>query len=336
MIPKSSQFRRERERAWRELEALLAAIDARGIRSLSPDNLNRLPSLYRSAVSSLSVAQAISLDKALLDYLTGLAARAYIAVYGTKREVWATVSGFFRRDLPRLVRRHATLLAAALACLAAGILTGYCLTRADPEAYYSFVPAELAAGRTPAASTAELRKDLYSAPAGPQGHSMLGAFAAFLFTHNAKIGILCFALGAAAGAPVPLLLFYNGLGLGAMAALYRGRGMGMEFWAWVLPHGVAELTAIALCGAAGMVLGGCLLFPGRHTRLENLARRGRQAALIAAGAVAMFFVAGLIEGIFRQLVRAPSLRWSVALATVVLWSWYFLAAGRGHETPGEP
>jgi uncharacterized membrane protein SpoIIM required for sporulation len=332
MIPKSSQFRRERETAWRELEALLAEIDARGIRSLSADELNRLPSLYRSAVSSLSVAQAISLDKALLDYLTGLAGRAYIAVYGTKRDAWATVADFFRRDLPRLVRRHLTLLAAALACLAAGIATGYCLTRADPEAYYSFVPAELAAGRTPAASTAELRRDLYMAGGG----SMLGAFATFLFTHNAKIGIVCFALGAAAGAPVPLLLFYNGLGLGAMAALYRSRGMGMEFWAWVLPHGVTELTAIALCGAAGMVLGGCLLFPGRHTRLQNLARRGRQAALLAAGAVAMFFVAGLIEGIFRQLVQAPALRWSVALATVVLWTWYFLLAGRGREAPGEP
>jgi len=245
-------------------------------------------------------------------------------------------------ELIRANKRRSVLLIAGfvvilgLVGLAAGIVTGYGLTRADPEAYYSFVPAELAAGRTPAASTAELRKDLYSMPTGAQGASMLGAFATFLFTHNAKIGILCFALGAAAGAPVPLLLFYNGLGLGAMAALYRGRGMGMEFWAWVLPLGITELTAIALCGAAGMVLGGCLLFPGRHTRLENLARRGRQAALLAAGAVAMFFVAGLIEGIFRQMVQAPSLRWSVALATVVLWSWYFLAAGRGHEAPGEP
>src|SRR5206468_1965672 len=129
---------------------------------------------------------------------------------------------------------NALFLAAALALLAAGALTGYRLTQADPESYYSFIPADMAGGRTPAASTAELRRDLYlDDPDAP-----LGAFATFLFTHNATLGILCFALGAAAGVPVPFLLFWNGLSLGALAALYAGRGLSAEYWAWVLPHGV--------------------------------------------------------------------------------------------------
>jgi uncharacterized membrane protein SpoIIM required for sporulation len=324
-VLKSAQFRREREHAWRELEGLLAEIERGGTRRLTAAELNRLPSLYRSAVSSLSVAQAISLDRNLLDYLTALTGRAYLAVYGPKRGAGATLAGFFRRDFPRAVRANALFLAAALALLAAGVLTGYRLTRADPEAYYSFIPAEMAQGRTPAASTAELRRVLYrSHPGAP-----LELFAAFLFTHNAKIGILCFALGVAAGAPVPFLLFWNGLSLGALAALYASRGLGAELWAWVLPHGVTELTAVALCAAGGLVIARCLLFPGLHTRLENLAQRGRQAALLGAGAVAMFLVAGGIEGIFRQLVRQPSVRWSVALATATFWSWYFLFVGRG-------
>jgi uncharacterized membrane protein SpoIIM required for sporulation len=327
---KSAQFRRERERAWRELETLLAEIERQGTRRLSAAELNRLPSLYRSAVSSLSVAQAISLDKNLLDYLTALTGRAYLAVYGPKRGARATLADFFRLHFPRAVRANALFLAAALALLAAGTLTGYRLTRADPESYYSFIPAAEAAGRTPAASTAELRRDLYRTyPGAP-----LEAFAAFLFTHNAKIGILCFALGVAAGAPVPFLLFWNGLGLGALAALYASRGLALEFWAWVLPHGVTELTAVALCGAGGLVVARCLLFPGAHTRLENLARRGRQAALLGAGAVAMFLLAGGIEGIFRQLVQQPAVRWGVALSTAALWTWYFLFAGR-EGTAGE-
>jgi uncharacterized membrane protein SpoIIM required for sporulation len=127
------------------------------------------------------------------------------------------------------------------------------------------------------------------------------------------------------------LLFVNGLMLGAMVALYDSRGLGAEFWAWVLPHGVTELTAICLCGAAGMALGSALVFPGRHTRLRNLALRGREVALLGIGAVVMLLLAGLIEGFFRQLVQDVAVRWGLAAATLVFWIWYFVAVGRSHD-----
>jgi len=178
-----------------------------------------------------------------------------------------------------------------------GVLVGYRMTLADPERYSSFVGG-MAQGRTPASSPRELREVLYGGGGGP-----LSVLASYLFTHNAKIGMLCFAVGFLAGVPVIYLLFSNGLALGAMAALYQSRGLGGEFWAWVLPHGVTELSAVCLCGAAGMAIGTALVFPGRHTRLRNLALRGREVAVLALGAVVMFLVAGLIEGFFRQLVQ---------------------------------
>lgn len=326
---KSAQFRRERERSWRELEELVVRFERQGLRSLSAGEIARLPSLYRSAVSSLSVATAISLDRNLLDYLNALVGRAYLCVYGTKQPVGRALAEFFTARFPQTVRRYLPFVAAAVLLMALGALAGYRLTRADPERFYSFVGDGMAQGRGPASSTAELRDILYKGPEG--GKTMLGAFAAFLFTHNAKIGILSFALGFAAGAPVLFLLFENGLVLGAMAALYASRGLGSEFWAWVLPHGITELSAVCLCGAAGLVLGNCLVFPGRHGRLDNLAREGRQAVLLAVGAVGMLVVAGLLEGIFRQLVHAPFVRWLVADASLVFWIWYFLYVGRRRE-----
>ncbi|HEV8580383.1 MAG TPA: stage II sporulation protein M [Thermoanaerobaculia bacterium] len=325
-VLKSAQFRREREQAWRELEGLLAKVEKSGLGSLSAAELNRLPVLYRSAASSLSVATAISLDRNLLDYLTALVSRAYICVYGAKRRLGDAVAEFFAERFPWVVRRYFAFVAAAFALMALGVLTGHRMTLADPERYYSFVGDAMAQGRNPASSTQELRNVLYHGGDGP-----LSIFASFLFTHNSKVGMLCFALGFAAGVPVVYLLFSTGLMLGAMAALYESRGLGAEFWAWVLPHGVTELGALCLCGAAGMVLGSSLVFPGRHTRMRNLALRGREVALLAMGAVAMFLVAGLIEGFFRQLVQDVALRWSLAAATLAFWIWYFLAVGRGHE-----
>ncbi|HSK81666.1 MAG TPA: stage II sporulation protein M [Thermoanaerobaculia bacterium] len=324
---KSAQFRKEREGAWRELEELLDRVEKKGLRSLTAAELNRLPILYRSATSSLSVAQAISLDKNLLDYLNALVGRAYLSVYSTKRKAVTALVEFFTYWFPHTFRRYFVFMAASTALLLLGVLTGYQMTVADPERYYSFVGEDMASGRNPAASTEELREVLYF----EEEDGWLGAFATYLFTHNSKVGMLCFATGFAAGLPVIYLLFTNGLLLGAMAALYDSRGLGFEFWGWVLPHGVTELGAVCLCGAAGMVLGSSLVFPGRHTRLQNLAIRGREAAVLAVGAVALFFLAGLIEGIFRQLVHNLAVRWTVVGATTVFWTWYFLFLGRNRE-----
>ena len=325
---KSAQFRREREAAWRELEELLARLEKKGLESLTADELHRLPVLYRSAVSSLSVATAISLDKNLLDYLTALVGRAYIAVYGTKRRLGEAVAEFFRTSFPRAVRRYPLFVLAAYVLLGLGVLAGYRMVLADPESYYSLVDARIAQGRNPASTTQELRDILYG------GGKDLGFFASALFIHNSWIGLGCFALGFVAGVPAIYLLFVNGLMLGALAGLYQTRGLGPELWAWVLPHGVTELSAVCLCGAAGMAIGSALVFPGRHTRMQNLALQGREVTLLAVGSVAMFLVAGLIEGIFRQVVHDVAVRWSLATLTLAFWGWYFLAAGRASGRPG--
>jgi uncharacterized membrane protein SpoIIM required for sporulation len=55
-------------------------------------------------------------------------------------------------------------------------------------------------------------------------------FATFLFTHNARIAILAFALGFAFGVPSVLLMVMNGAGLGAFVALFASRGLARS-WA---------------------------------------------------------------------------------------------------------
>jgi uncharacterized membrane protein SpoIIM required for sporulation len=323
---KSTAFRTEREGSWRELEALVTRLEKRGTRALSPAELARLPALYRAALSSLSVARAISLDRNVVEYLESLSGRAYLAVYGTRRRLGEALGDFFVRRFPRAVRAHRWHVAAAAAVLLLGTLTGFALTTADAERFYAFVDPAYAQGRGPASSTASLREVLYGP--GKGAARMLKAFAMFLFQHNARIGLMAFAVGFAGAVPAALLLFSNGLVLGAFAAVYAGRGLGLEFLAWVLPHGVTELTAVALCGAAGMALGQALLFPGREERLAGLARRGREAGVMALGAVALFFVAALIEGIFRQLVHAVPVRWAVALGTALVLFSYLGTSGR--------
>ncbi|HEY6173228.1 MAG TPA: stage II sporulation protein M [Kofleriaceae bacterium] len=321
---RSVEFRREREATWRELEGLITAAERGGLRMLGAEQLARLPHLYRAGLSSLSVARSISLDLALTEYLENLVGRAYFVVYGTRQHLRRQLAEFFRRKLPATVRAARWHILAAVVVTLAAAIAAFHLTSSDLDYYYAFA-GDMAQGRTPASSTAELRDGLYHAESVS---AALTTFAASLFSHNARIGILAFATGFVAGLPTLLLLFYNGLVLGAFAALYHDRGLALDLWAWMLPHGVTELTAVILCGAAGLQLAQALVFPGARTRMDSLREQGRSAAMIVVGAVLMFFIAGLIEGVFRQTVTSVAIRLAVAGTTAAWWIYYFGFVGR--------
>ncbi len=326
---KSLQFRREREAGWRELEALVSQVEKRGIRSLDAGDARRLAMLYRGTLSALSVARAISLDRNLVTWLEGLCARAYLCVYGTKHHLGSALRGFLLDWFPAAMRRIRWHLLLSAVLLAAGGLTGFLLTLGNLDLFYSFMPGAMAGDRTPAATTEFLRSVLYDhEPLSDR----LSTFASILFSNNARIGIMAFALGFVLGLPTIFLLFYNGLGIGAFAALYHTRGLSLDLWGWLLPHGITELFAVVVCGACGLMLAQAILFPGRHSRLEQLKLRGREAAGIVVGAVVLFFIAAIFEGFFRQMVTDIEARYLTALGVGGFWLAFFLLLGRRRAT----
>jgi uncharacterized membrane protein SpoIIM required for sporulation len=327
LVLKSSEFRKGREAGWRELETLVLRFERRGVWALSLDELQRLPVLYRGALSSLSVARTIALDRNLLLYLENLALRAFLVVYGPRISTLTGLRDFFRRDLPAAVRsaRWHALIAALV--LALGVAAGFMLTVQDESWMEAIVPSSLAGDRGPSSTRADLlAHELF--PPWQGAAATFGLFANVLFNHNTLVGIFSFGLGLAAGVPTILLLAYNGLTLGAMVALHYNRDLTYDFLGWLTIHGTTELGAFVLFGAGGLVIAEKILFPGRYTRVENLALHGRQAAQIAVGAVLMLFVAAILEGGFRQLVQSTPLRFAIGIGIGVLWLVYFSCSGR--------
>jgi uncharacterized membrane protein SpoIIM required for sporulation len=322
---RSLRFRKEREDSWRQLEALLDRAERHAPTSLTDDEMLAIPALYRAALSSLSVARATSLDQALIDYLESLSGRAYFFVYGARTTLLERIEGFFAHDWPNAVRIiwRETLVSALL--LFAGAITAYLLVMADPDWFEAFVATEMAGGRDPSATTEYLRTTIYDGGDDTDG---LGVFATFLFTHNAQIAILAFALGFAFCAPTALLLAYNGCTMGAMFAVFAARGLGFEFAGWLLIHGVTELFAVILAGAAGLRIGWSLAFPGSLSRMAGAERAGRQGAVVMLGVVVMLFLAGLLEGFGRQLITSDLLRYAIAGATATAWGLYFYRGDR--------
>lgn len=321
---RSGRFRAERQGDWRKLETLLDRAERHGPKSLNDAELLALPGLYRSALSSLSVARAISLDRALVTYLEGLAARGYFFVYGSRGRTIARVAGFFSNGWPQSVRRMWPDILASAIVMALAALAAYLLVMADPDWFYSFVPRELASGRTPSASTEDLRATLFDGGFSDE----LSTFATYLFVHNAGVSMLAFAVGFAFGLPSLLLMAYNGFTLGAFVALFAMRGLGVEMAGWLAIHGVTEMLAIAIAGGAGLHIGRSMVFSGERTRLEAASISGRQAAQAMVGVIIMLLIAGVLEGVGRQSINSTEIRFAIAGGTAVLWGAYLFLPRR--------
>jgi uncharacterized membrane protein SpoIIM required for sporulation len=316
---KSQRFRQAREDDWRRLEKLMDKAEKGSAAKLSDTEILAVPVLYRSTLSALSVARETSLDQGLIDYLETLSARAYFFVYGSRATLQDRLASFFRRDWPAAVQGlwRETLVSAGLMLL--GAVVGGWLVMHEPEWFYAFVPGELSGGRDPTASTETLRATLD----GTVNADGLSVFAAFLFTHNAQVALLAFALGFALCVPTALLILYNGATLGAFFALFASRGLGVELGGWLLIHGVTELFAVILAGAAGLRIGWSVAFPGRRRRLDTAVEAGRMAGVAMGGVVVMLLLAGLLEGFGRQLIVDTGLRYAVAATTALIWALYF-------------
>lgn len=329
-VPRSVRFRLEREQEWLALEHIVERALNRGLRVLTAEELQQLPRLYRDVLSALSVARNTALDRNMVAYLDSLAARAYLVMYGARRIRRGQFARFLLSDFPRLVRGMSAEVALSLAFFAVGTIVAYVLVRAEASWFYTFLPVEYAGGRDPSAATETLRETLYDGG----DSNWLGTFSSFLFTNNARIGMTAFALGFAAGVPTALLLFVNGLIVGAFFALFADRGLGVETLGWLLPHGVPEITAVILCGAAGLHIGRALIAPGPYRVSDALVRAGKRSAIVVGGAIALFAYAALVEGIFRQVVQGEAPRFAMAAFNAAwLFSWLALGGRRNRGAP---
>lgn len=326
----TSRFRDEREADWIAFDLLLTKLEKRGAKALTSEELLELPILYRATLSSLSIARATSLDKALLDHLEALSIRGYFLVYGVRETRWSRTRRFFLYDWPAAVRAvwKETVIIALI--IALGALTSWSLVAHNPEWYFNFVPEGLSGGRDPRASVEFLQSTIGhgKAAAGGEEESALHMFAAFLFTHNSGVSIMSFALGFAFGVPTMMLEYYQGISLGAMLAVFTGKGLGVDFGGWLFIHGTTELFAAALSGAAGLRIGTAVVFPGARGRLEAASDAGRTAGKVMVGVILMLLVAGLLEGFGRQLITDTLFRYGIGTLMLLFWLAYYYVPRR--------
>lgn len=311
---------------WLRLEELLRR-PRRGRRRLTPDEAAELARLYRQVASDLAAARRAGPDSSAAQYLNDLAMRAHSRLYAPRRTNLLAGWQFLKEQYPALIAQYRRGILLATLLFFGGTVIGFAAVTWDPNLAEALVPAQFRE-----AVARPLDGELATFGSSP-------ILSTQILTNNIKVGILAFGLGLTFGVGTTYVLLYNGVMLGGLAAVYHKADLAIPFWATILPHGVIELTAIFISGAAGFVLAGALIRPGVLTRRRSLARAAPAALGLVLGTIPMYVVAGFIEGFItpRDISHGAKLWFSLATGIVMipyLWRWRRATTPPAPSPPG--
>jgi uncharacterized membrane protein SpoIIM required for sporulation len=294
---------------------------------LSFDELRELGRLYRVNAAWLARVRDQDEDPEAIRHLNAVCARAFGFLYASRAAPRSQDRPAASRIFDAIADSWRPLVLAWLLLLA-GALLGGALGSRDPAALAALVPATLGysqADLETLSRSPEARVRFLSREETPAAQNTF--FGAALFAHNTQVGLLAFATGILAGVPPVLLQLYSGMMLGAFGSIFLRDPSPMVFLAWMLPHGIPELTAVTLCTAAGLVLGKAVAAPGRLGRREALRAAVDPALLPFGSSIPLFFGAGLVESFVRESKLSTLTRLSIAGA-FALWLLAGLAFSR--------
>jgi uncharacterized membrane protein SpoIIM required for sporulation len=148
-----------------------------------------------------------------------------------------------------------------------------------------------------------------------------------LITNNVRVAIACFAGGIFLGIGSLVLLGFNGLLIGATAGHFANRGLLGYLLEFILGHGLLELFAIWVAGAAGFLLGRSVVAPGDMSRGDALVLSGRTAVRMVGGAAVLLVVSGLIEGFVSVGGGDVTFRAAASVGSLAFLAAYLLNGG---------
>jgi len=278
--------------------------------------------LYQHVSTQLSFARNHYADPALTNELNMLVANANSTMYRRTASPTAGLRRFFAVSFPGAVwhiRRF--VLVAAIATLAPIAIVGIWLANTEEALAYAAPEAQRAA------FVEEDFEAYYSSePAGQ--------FATEVLINNIQVSFLAFAAGVLLGIGSVFILVYNGANVGVALALFIVAGEQQKFWGLILPHGLLELSAVIIAGAAGMTLGWALVAPGERSRGESFTDAARRSVVVVLGLMLAFITAGIIEGFVTPSALPTAARVGVGAAVELAFVAYVVSFGRRAAAAG--
>jgi uncharacterized membrane protein SpoIIM required for sporulation len=250
-------------------------------------------------------------------YLNGLAALFHQQIYRNKKEKGSRVLGFWMYELPYLFGFYQKQFMYALV-----FFLIFCAMGALSAAYdENFI--RLILGDNYVNMTNENIEN--GDPFGVyKSGSQMNMFVMIGF-NNIRVAFIAYVLGITFSVGTVWLLLSNGLMLGSFEYFFFSKGLGFKSITVVFIHGTLEIWAIVIAGAAGLIMGNSLLFPGTFSRYVSFIKAGKDGLKIVIGLVPVFVTAAFLESFvtrYSNMHLAISL--SILGASALFIVWYFI------------
>lgn len=302
---------------WDEFGVMAQRATAQGLDSFAAEELPEFAARYREIAADLARARTYRARPAVLERLGRLVAAGHNALYRDERSSGARIASFLLREAPASVVESWRAVLLATVMFLAPALGGYALLRENPALAQDVLPqGMLERAEAGKARTAE-GKGYFEADAESRP-----LMASQIMTNNIQVAFFCFAGGAFAGVGSLVLLAFNGLSIGAVSGHFANAGLLGYLWTFVIGHGVVELFAIWVAGAAGFLLGKAMIAPGDLPRGEALTLAGRIAVRMVTAVILMLIMAGLIEGFVSAGTGPLAYRLGISAVSVLLLAAY--------------
>ncbi|MDJ0621615.1 MAG: stage II sporulation protein M [Desulfocapsaceae bacterium] len=325
-----NQFEEAYQEHWQEFGRLLDELESKDTaKKTSGISLTEFPARYRKICNHYSLSQARHYRPALVDKLHDLVLRGHLQLYRKKTNIFWSIVHFIAVDFPRTLRKKAFFF--WLSCLffcVPGLIAGLAAHN-DPVLIYTIMDEHQVADMESMYNPGNEKIGRSFERTEEDDLTMFG----FYILNNISIGFRTFSGGIVFGIGSIFFLFFNGVMLGGVAGHLSHPPFSTTFWQFVCGHGSFELTAIVICGAAGLLLGYSLLVPGRYRRRDALRMTAPVALKLVMGGALMLVVAAFIEAFWSSSGFSANVKFSVA---AVLWSmvalYLFLAGRRSRES----
>lgn len=297
------QFIKQHRDQWKELEQLASDLHKR--KNITGENLEKFHRLYQKAAQNLSYSQTYFPEEEVTAYLNGLVSKSHNLLYKDQITSWKQAGDFFGHKFIGLLYEQWKFVVVAMLLFTIGGLGAFFAVLQDPLYVFSILSPDMAQGIDP---------EKLGTSDGMQDAPVMSAS---ILTNNIQVAILAFAGGVTFGLLTVYVLIYNGIIVGAIAGLFWHHSMTYEFWAYIVPHGMIELTAIFIAGGAGLLMGYKLFVPGEYSRGYQLKVNAKRSVQLLLGTIPLFIIAGIIEGFITPAAIPLEAKYFVAGMTVV-------------------
>jgi uncharacterized membrane protein SpoIIM required for sporulation/uncharacterized RDD family membrane protein YckC len=318
----AASFAARKRARWAEFQTLAERAARHGLDSFASRELPDFAARYREVAADLARARTYEVDEATMEHLERLAAAGHNALYRDERGTWRRVWEVLARECPAAILQARGYIAVACLAFVLPAAAGFLLMREQPALAVDLLP-EVLIDRADAGVERMAEGRRYVNLALEERPMM----ASGIITNNVRVAISCFAGGIFLGIGSLVLLGFNGLTIGAAAGHFANRGLLGYLLEFILGHGLLELFAIWVAGAAGFLLGRSVVAPGNLSRADALVLSGRTAVRMVGGAAILLVVAGLIEGFVSAGEGDVSFRAAASVGSLAFLAAYLLNGG---------